>query len=179
MQLHVHSDASYLTENKSRSRGGGHFFLSSKADDPNRQPKPNDPMPPDNGAVLNVSPIMKPVFASVAEAELGALFFNGQDADHMKIALEEMNHLQDPIPMVTDNSTASGISNKTVKQRRSKAIDMRFYWLQDRVEQGRFLIYWRPGSDNRADYFTKDHAVHHHRKVRPVYLHKRKVRRYT
>ena len=97
----------------------------------------------------------------------------------MKTALEEMIHTQGPIPMVTDNPAASGVSNKTVKQHRSKATDMHFYSLQDRVEQGRFLIYWRPGTDNRADYFTKDHPVYLHHQMRPVYLHKRKVRRHT
>jgi uncharacterized protein YpmS len=43
--------------------------------------------------------------------------------------------------MRTDNSTADGIMNKTVKQKQSKSMDMRFYWLQDRVEQGQFKIF--------------------------------------
>ena len=29
MMLNVHSDASYLTERKARSRAGGHFFMAS------------------------------------------------------------------------------------------------------------------------------------------------------
>ena len=32
---------------------------------------------------------------------------------------------------------------------------MRFYWLQDRVDQDQFRIFWRKGADNLADYFTK------------------------
>ena len=43
-----------------------------------------------------------------------------------------------------DNSTANGILNGTMKQQRSKAIDMRFYWLKDIAEQGQFKIYWAP-----------------------------------
>ena len=53
---------------------------------------------------------------------------------------------------------------------RSKAIDMRFYWLKDRAEQGQFDIKWVPGRYNLADYFTKHHPGSHHRKVRPIYL---------
>ena len=47
---------------------------------------------------------------------------------------------------------------------------MRFCWLKDRVEQGQFKIFWEPGDENWADYFTKHHPPSHHIKVRPVYL---------
>jgi hypothetical protein len=73
--------------------------------------------------------------------------------------------------MVTDNSTASGIVNDTVKQKQSKAMDMRFYWTRDRVKQNQFCIYWKKGILNRADYFTKDHQVKHHKEMRSTYLH--------
>jgi hypothetical protein len=53
-----------------------------------------------------------------------------------RITAEELGHIQPPTPLETDNSTADGIMNKTVEQNQSKAMDMRFYWLQDRVEQG-------------------------------------------
>jgi hypothetical protein len=73
----------------------------------------------------------------------------------------------------SNNSTACGIANDTVKQRRSKAIDMRYYWIHDRVIQDQFHIYWSKGRDNLAHYFTKHHPVSHHRalRVRPFYLH--------
>ena len=62
-----------------------------------------------------------------------------KDAAPIRAALEEMGHPQPPTAIVVDNnSTASGIANKTVKQRRSKAMDMRFYWVQDRTEQRQF-----------------------------------------
>ena len=60
--------------------------------------------------------------------------------------------------------------NKTVKQKQSKAMDMRFYWLQDRTQQNQFKIYWAPGIINLADYPTKLHRASHHRAVRPIYL---------
>ena len=171
MILHVHSDASYLSAPKSRSKLGGYFYLSARPKDPHRQPDPNDPMPPMNGAILVNANIIKHVMSSAAEAELGGLFFNMKDAVPIRVALEDMGHPQPPTPIVVDNSTASGIANKTVKQRRSKAMDMRFYWVQDRIEQRQFLVHWRKGAQNLADYFTKHHPARYHVEMRPVYLH--------
>ena len=77
--------------------------------------------------------------------------------------------------MYTDNTTAEGIANDTVKQRRSKAFDMRFYWVRDRSspdsEQKEFDIRWSPGSTNLADYHTKHHDAAHHEAMRPYFLH--------
>jgi hypothetical protein len=36
--------------------------------------------------------------------------------------------------MQVDNSTANGILNGTVKQQRSRAMDIRFYWMKDRTQ---------------------------------------------
>jgi hypothetical protein len=76
--------------------------------------------------------------------------------------------------MQADNSTANGILNGTVKQQRSRAMDMRFYWMKDRTQQGQFNVLWAPGRDNLADYFTKHHSPAHHRLMRPQYLHEPK-----
>jgi hypothetical protein len=63
---------------------------------------------------------MREVLSSAAEAELGALFHNGKEACPLRIALTEMGNAQPATPIVTDNSTANGIANETVKQKRSK-----------------------------------------------------------
>ena len=47
---------------------------------------------------------------------------------------------------------------------------MRFYWLKDRAQQGQFRIYWAPGDENWADYFSKHHSSTHHKVLRPAYL---------
>jgi hypothetical protein len=67
--------------------------------------------------------------------------------------------------METDNITATGYINGTIKQKRTKAMKMRFYWIKDRVKQGQFKIYWGPGFQNLADYFTKHHS--HTRRIHP------------
>jgi hypothetical protein len=168
MVLYIHSDASYLSESKARSRVGGHFYLGSTPIDPTKPPSHTDR---NNGAVHTIATILKNIMSSVAEAELGALFVNAKDGTVLAMALTEMGWPQPPTPIQTDNSTASGIANGTLRQRKSKAMDMRFYWVQDRVKQGRFLVYWKPGTANRADYFTKHHSTAHHRATRPTYLH--------
>ena len=102
------------------------------------------------------------------EAELGGLFHNGQDGAYIRQILEEMGHPQPATRMVTDNLAANNIANDIGKQRRSKAIDMRFYWIQDRIKQGQFHVFWMPGDTNLADYWTKHHPPGHHRAMRPI-----------
>ena len=68
-----------------------------------------------------------------AEAEYGALFLNGQAAFPIRTTLIDMHHIQPPTPIQVDSSTAVGIANKSIKQKRSKAMDMRFHWIQDRI----------------------------------------------
>ena len=137
MQLHIHSDASYLSEPKARSRAGGFFFLDGKDD-----PRPDSPPPPVNGPAHILCEILRNVMASAAEAEPGGLFRNGQEGSVLRNTLEEMGHKQHgPTPIQTDNSTAEGIANDTVKPKRSKAMDMRFYWIKDQVHQGQFRVH--------------------------------------
>jgi hypothetical protein len=123
-----------------------------------------------NGAIVVPCKVMREVLSSASEAELAALFYNGKEGAPLCITLEELGHKQPPTPMVTDNSTASGITNESVKQKRSEAMDMRFYWIRDRVRQNQYRVYWRRGSTNRADYFTKHHPPKHHVAMRPAYL---------
>lgn len=162
MVLHLHSDASYLSEPQARSRAAGYHYLGDD-DAPNANARLN-------GAVLVVSKIMTEVLSSAAEAEVGATFYNGKEACTIRTALIEMGHPQPATTIVTDNSTAEGLANDTITQRRSKAIDMRFYWIRDRTRQGQFRIHWKPGADNHADYFTKHHSPAHHRSIRNRYL---------
>jgi hypothetical protein len=171
MVLHVHSDASYLSEAHARSRAGGYFFLSDRPPHLSAAPLPNSCPPPVNGPVHVPSSIMRVVLSSATEAEMGALFYNAKDAAWLRTTLEDLGHPQPPTPIQTDNACAAGIINDTVKQRRSKAIDMRFYWVRDRVRQNQFIVHWRKGTDNLADYFTKHHSPSHHRLMRDHYLH--------
>jgi hypothetical protein len=94
---------------------------------------------------LIVSKVFKHVMSSAAEAEIGAVFINAKEGAVLRTTLEELGHKQPPTPMDTDNTTATGYINGTIKQKRTKAMDMRFYWIKDRVKQGQFKIDWGPG----------------------------------
>ena len=160
MIYRIHTDASYLTAPKARSRAAGYHYLSNPSDDP-----------PHNGPIHCDVHILRHVMGSAGEAEVGAAYHNAQLACPIRQTLIELGHPQPPTPLQTDNACAEGILNDTVKQRRSKAIEMRFYWLQDRAEQGQFRVYWKPGNTNLGDYLSKHHSPSHHQRMRPFYLH--------
>jgi hypothetical protein len=147
MILHIHSDASYLSVSNARSRLGGLLFCGDKFPQ-------QDTL---NGSILNVASVIKNVVASTAESEVGACFHNAQSGAPLRVTLAELGHIQPPTPLRTDNSTAFGIFNETIKQKRSKEMDMRYHWLIDRVRQKQFDVYWRPGRENLGDYHTKHH----------------------
>ena len=49
-----------------------------------------------------------------------------------------MGWKQELTALQVDNYTAVGIATKDFRQKKSKAMDMRFYWINDRIEQGQF-----------------------------------------
>ena len=108
MVLNVHSDASYLTAPKARSRAGGHFFLDSI-------PKDGCPIRL-NGAILTQCCILKCVAASAVEAKLGSLFLNAMDAKIIRLTLDELGHQQPATPVYVDNTNAVGIFNNSIKR---------------------------------------------------------------
>jgi len=159
MILAIHSNSSYLNEKHSRSQVGGHHFWSSNTDNPDN-----------NGAVLNVSSVMKAVLSSAAEGEIAGLFINVKHAIPQRNLIEEMGHPQPPTPIQTDNTTSNGIANNKIQPKATKAMDMRFHWLRFCETQKQFRIYWRPGKTNRSDYYTKHHPLILHKTMRPEIL---------
>jgi hypothetical protein len=147
MILNIHSDTSYLSVPNARSRLGGLFFLGNISFGQETL----------NGSILNVAAVIKDVVASAVESEVGACFHNAQSGAPIRVTLTELGHTQPPTPLRTDNSTAYHIANETIKQKRSKAMDMRYHWLTDRVHQKQFDVYWRPGRENLGHYHTKHH----------------------
>eukprot|EP00957_Ditylum_brightwellii_P117526 8963677-Ditylum_brightwellii.AAC.1 len=43
-------------------------------------------------------------------------------------------------PIMNNPLPSCGIVSSFIKHRRSRAIDLRFYWVRDRVQQGQFQI---------------------------------------
>ena len=109
--------------------------------------------------------------SSAAEAEIGALFINAKLAVPIRQALIEMGHPQPPTKIKTDNSTAEGFVNDKIKQNRSKAINMRYYWLRDQRKLTLFDYYWRKGQLNIADYFSKHFPAPYHLQQKNIHQH--------
>ena len=155
MKLVAHSDASYLSEPKPRSRAGGDFFLSR-----------DSTIPQNNGAFLNIAHIIKHFMSEATEAELEALYFMDRETIYIRIILEEMGHKQPPRLLQTDNSIAKAVINGKIQPKRTKAMDVCFCWLRDQEFQEQLRIYWRPGKSNYADYWKKHHPAKHHQSTR-------------
>ena len=156
MLYKVDSDAAYLVCPDARSQAGGYHYVGN-AD--------NNLF---NGPIYILTTIIKNVTASAAEAEVAGLFMNANKAIPIRHTLIEMGHPQPPTPLNTDNTTAQGILTGKFRQKQSKAINMQFWWLKDRIKQKQFRAIWGPGKENLADYTTKFHIAAHHKKMRPI-----------
>ena len=137
MQLHVHSDESYLGDPLSRSRCAGFSTCG-----PIIYTGPDNPHSV-NGPIRTTSTVIPSVVSSATEASYAALFLNGQDAEVDRQTLRDLGHPQGPTKLTYDNQPAGRIANRTAKIRKSKAIDMRYNWIQEvRIEQGHFITDW-------------------------------------
>ena len=147
MVLHAFADTSYLCRSHARSVAGAIFFLGNQ-DDPTRI----------NGAIHVFSSIIPCVVASAGEAEYAALFAAGQHAASLRTTLSDMGYPQPSTTIMCDNTSAIGIATDSIKQKRSKEVDMRFHfhWIRDRVRQAQLKITYIPTQQNLADYFTKN-----------------------
>ncbi len=107
MILNVHYDALYLSAPNACSCAGGYFILGSI-------PQDGDPIKR-NGAIHITCTILKLVAASAAEAEMGALFLNMQEAKVLRLILAELGHPQPPTLIQINITTTFGIVDNTIK----------------------------------------------------------------
>ena len=128
MILQFEADSAYLVLPKVRSRAAAWYILGN---DPTTTSKPMS-----NAPLHVLCNTLKNVVSSAAEAETGGIFLATQKACPMRIVLAELGRPQPPngTPVFNDNSTATGILNASLRQKLSKAFDMRFYWVRDRIE---------------------------------------------
>ena len=141
MLLQLMSDASYLCRPKAASVVGLLAYLGS----------PHGI----NGPISCNSKMISCVVASVAEAELAGGFQIAQAAVHFRRILHDLGYPQPPTLLRMDNTVAIGIATESINAKRSESMDMRFFWLVDRVRQGQFVVKHVSGQWNIADHFTK------------------------
>jgi len=163
MRLVVISDGSHLSQERAGSIAGGYHFLSN-----------HDSSHLDiNAPILALCTSIPTVCGAASETEYAALYLNAQHAYFERTILSALGYPQPPSPLYADNSAAVGIANDTVKLKRSKAIDMRYHWIRDRVRQGIFKVFWSTGLDNIADYFTKLQPAQRQKVFTAIFTHTR------
>ena len=109
MTLRVHSDASYTNETRACSTASGQYFLGNNIK---------------SGKIIFLNGAINPLYkiigvaasAAKAGAELASIFLNKQETVMLLIALHELGNTQPPTPIYTDNTTSTGIIQKTIKQ---------------------------------------------------------------
>ena len=114
MIFNINSNYSYCSAGRGRSRAGGYFFLGSI-------PVNGQPIKLNRNIHITCD-ILKLVAASAAEAELGALFLNAQEAKVLRITLHKLGHPQPPTTIHVYRTTAVGIVNNTIKRQQSRAM---------------------------------------------------------
>ncbi len=135
------SDASYLSRPRARSVGGWFAYFGDTHTI--------------NGPVAYASKMLDCVVASVAEAELGSAFMSAQRAVQHRNTLADFDYPQPPTLLRIDNTVALGLADNKLNRKRAKSMDMRYFWLADRVRQGHFRVAHIAGKYNIADHFTK------------------------
>eukprot|EP00804_Cyclotella_cryptica_P026022 CCRYP_018184-RA/>CCRYP_018184-RA protein AED:0.09 eAED:0.06 QI:0/0/0/1/0/0/4/0/369 len=125
-----------------------------------------DAFPPNNGAVLTISQIIKAILSSTAEAELGDLYINSQQAIPLWQLLEEMGHPQPLTPIQIDNSTAH--QHYSTQRHESHGHEIPSAQMQSQPKTIPNLL--ASGINQLGDYVTKHHPGIHHQTMHPIYL---------
>jgi hypothetical protein len=160
MHVILQVDASYLSRSNARSVAGGVAYFGDAAN-PTKE----------NGMIHAISSIIDVVVSSAGEAEYGAAFLFAQQGVSLRTIATALGHIQPPTPILCDNEFAIGLATDSIKQKKSKSIDMRFHWLRDRIRQGQFTITHLAGKLNLADFFTKTLPCALHQELMPRLVH--------
>ena len=124
MLYKIDSEAVNLVCLDARSRAGGYCYFGNA----------NNNL--FNGPIYILATIIKHVMASAsaaeaeAEAEVAGLFMNANKVIPIRHTPIKMGHPQPPTPIKADNTTAHGILTGNFRQKGSKLIGMRFWWLR-------------------------------------------------
>ena len=160
--LYKESDADYLVLPQARSRVASIFYLSNATSG----------RPPLNGVTQVICKTVQNVISYAAEAEAGSIFICGWQAVPIITALSELNHPQpaNGNRIKTNNSTTKGVLTANLRQKLSKAFNMRYWWIKDRIKQRQLDLVWEPLKENRANYFTKYFPPKHHLLQSQIFL---------
>jgi len=168
MQLVCHSDASHDSEPKSRSRIAGVWFAGSEST--NQFEGPNIPKPRLNGCIGFMSTKAPTVCAGAYESEYAGLWGNVSHLEPIRQTFEDLGHKQGPTRIIYDNTVSGDIANRSCKMKRSKMVAKQYHWIQERIAFGDYILEWRKGTLNLADFLTKAHPTNHFEAMLPYFV---------
>jgi hypothetical protein len=73
--------------------------------------------------------------------------------------LAELGHPQPPTQIHIETTTIVGIVNNTIKQQRSRAMKMQYFWLLDGKTQRCSKFYYQPSQEHLGNYPSKHHTA--------------------
>ena len=124
------------------------------------------PVPTSNGSLLTVSQIIKFVMSSATEAKISGLFICAKAMVPLRNTLIKMSWPQPKYPIQCDKSTSVGVANHTIIQGKTKTMKMQYHWIRCHEAQGQLRFFWDLGSDNLANYSTKNYPTLYHEAYR-------------
>ncbi|KAF2882257.1 hypothetical protein ILUMI_23925 [Ignelater luminosus] len=105
------------------------------------------------------------VALSSAEAEYMSLSDGTKEAKFLRSVMSELMQDYSSILIYNDNQSAQTMSRNHMLNKRTKHIDIRFYFIREALEDGSITLEYLPTRDMAADVMTKSLAVPKHRKM--------------
>ncbi len=163
MIINVYLDVSYLFESDACSWACGHFFMGWSAKDGNPIKL--------NGAF----------FYLMHHTAICCCICRGSWTQQPILKLQRghdflpyIGRIRTPAPnfqVHCENTTAIGVANNSVKRQHLWSMEMRYFWVCDKIAQDAYDVKWHPGQENLADYQSKYHPGVHHHAICLWYLH--------
>ena len=82
------------------------------------------------------------MISSAVKSGLGVLFLSSINIVPKQNTLIDLDHQQPSTLVKIDNTTALGVVTNILKRKRTKVMDIRFYWVRDRMIQRQHSFYF-------------------------------------
>ena len=143
--IHGFSDSDYAGQDDRRSTGGMFIMFCG-------------------AALMWWCRIIRTVALSSQDAEFMALSDTSREVLYVQNLLLEIGFLEEDttLPIFGDNRGAISLANTPGCTQKSKHLDVRYFFVQQKVEEGRISVHWVVTTEQLADLLTKALAYHQH-----------------
>lgn len=96
------------------------------------------------------------VTLSSCESELVGIIEAAKEGIYQKRVLIDMGAIrEEPVEIYTDSQSVMQLMKKTHLHGRTKHVDIRFYWLKQKLEEDEFILKYEPSETHISDALTK------------------------